>query len=143
MFKKEISLLIKCNLIIIDEISKIDIIVGSDHGQGTFRFPMKLLFIMKSYKNIVRESSVVYILCKKGNGDVLKNTITDKLQESFKLMLETISIDNHQLSIDNFYVTGDLTFLIILLGKEFSSPKWCFKSKLNPKVWLEHGYRIG
>ena len=58
-------------------------------------------------------------------------------------MLETISIDNHQLSIDNFYVTGDLTFLIILLGKEFSSPKWCFKSKLNPKVWLEHGYRIG
>ena len=68
---------------------------------------MKLLFIMKSFKNVERESSVVYILCKKDNGDILKNKIKDKLQESFKLILETISIDNHQLSIDNLYV-GDI-----------------------------------
>ena len=33
--------------------------------------------------------------------------------------------------------------LVILLGKEFSSPKWCFKCKLNQKVWLEHGYKTG
>ena len=33
--------------------------------------------------------------------------------------------------------------LVILLGKEFSSPKWCFKCKLNLKVWLEHGHKIG
>ena len=65
IFKKEISLLIKCNLIIIDNISRINVVVGGDHGQGTFRFPMKLLFIMKSSKNIERESSVAYILCKK------------------------------------------------------------------------------
>ena len=38
-------------------------------------------------------------------------------------MLESIKIDNHQVSIDNIYVTGDLVFLIILLDKEFSSPK--------------------
>ena len=36
-----------------------------------------------------------------------------------------------------------LHILIILLGKEFSSPKWCFKCKLNPKVWLEHWYKVG
>ena len=45
------------------------------------------------------------------------NTIIDKLQDSFKLMLETTSIDNHQLSVDNFYVTGELAFLVILLDK--------------------------
>ena len=78
---------------------------------------------MKSSKNIERESSVAYILCKKDNVDILKNTIIGKLQDSFKLILETISIDNHQLSIDNLYVTGDLAFLVILLGEEFSSPK--------------------
>ena len=98
---------------------------------------------MKSSKNIKRKSSVAYISCKKDNGDILKNTIIGKLQESFKLMLKTISIDNHQLSIDNLYVTSDLEFLVILLGKEFSSPKWCFKCKLNQKVWLEHGYKTG
>ena len=45
------------------------------------------------------------------------NTIIDKLQDSFKLMLETTSIDNHQLSVDNLYVTGELAFLVILLDK--------------------------
>ena len=98
---------------------------------------------MKSSKNVERKSSVAYILCKKDNGDILKNTIIGKLQESFKLMLETISIDNRQLSIDNLYVTGDHAFLVILLGKAFPSPQWCFKCKLNPKVWLEHGHKIG
>ena len=58
-------------------------------------------------------------------------------------MLETISIDNHHLSINNLYVTGDLIFLVILLCKECSSPKWCFRCKLNPKVRLEHGHKIG
>ena len=50
MFKKEISLLIKSNQLKFDEISRIDVIAGGDHGQGAFRFPMKLLFIMKSEK---------------------------------------------------------------------------------------------
>ena len=49
-------------------------------------------------------------------------------------MLDPIKIGNHQVSIDNIYVTGDLEFLVILLGKEFSSPKWCFKYKLHPKL---------
>ena len=80
---------------------------------------------------------------KKDNGDILKNTIIDKLEDLFKLMLETISIDNHQLFVDNLYVTGDLAFLIILLGKRFSFPKWFYKYKLNPKAWLKHGHKIG
>ena len=33
--------------------------------------------------------------------------------------------------------------MFILLGKEFSSTKWCCKCKLNPKVWLEHEHKIG
>ena len=71
IFKKEISLLIKCNLIIIDDISRINVAVGGDHGQGAFIFPIKLFFIMKSSKNIKRESRVTYILFKKYNGDIL------------------------------------------------------------------------
>ena len=47
---------------------------------------------------------------KKDNGDILKNTIIYKFQESFKLVLEQIKNDNHQVSIDNTYVSGDLVF---------------------------------
>ena len=71
---------------------------------------MKLLFVMKSSKNIERECSVAYILCKKDNVEILKNTIIDKLQNLFKCMLKSILIDNHQVFIDNIYVTCNLGF---------------------------------
>ena len=53
------------------------------------------------------------------------------------LVLEPIIFDSQHVYISNIYVTGDLEFLVILLHKEFSSPKWSFKCKLHPKVWLE------
>ena len=68
---------------------------------------------------------------KKDNGNILKNTTLEKLQELFMWMLELITIDNNKVSIDNLYLTGDLAFMIILKGKEFSSPKWYFKCKLH------------
>ena len=58
-------------------------------------------------------------------------------------MLDPIKIDNHQVSINYIYITSDLVFSVILLGKEFSSPKRCFKCKLHPKIWLERGHKIG
>ena len=39
IFKKEISLLIKYNLTI-DDTSRIDAVVGGDHGQGAFGIPI-------------------------------------------------------------------------------------------------------
>ena len=63
------NLLINSNLLKVYDISRIDVIVCGDHSQGAFRFPMKLLFFMKSSKSVERESSVAYILCKKDNGD--------------------------------------------------------------------------
>ena len=47
---KEISLLIKSNQLKVAEISRIDVIVCGDHGQGAFRFLMKLLFVIKCEK---------------------------------------------------------------------------------------------
>ena len=107
--------------------SRIDAIVDGDHCQGTFRFPMKLLFVMKSEKMLNVQVVLLRFNDKQINRDILKNTIIDKLQDSFKLVLEPITIDNHQVSIDNIYVTRDLAFLVILLGKELTSPKWRFK----------------
>ena len=50
IFKKEITLLIKSNILKVNDISRIDVIVGGDHGQDAFRFQVKLLFVMKSEK---------------------------------------------------------------------------------------------
>ena len=63
-----------------------------------------------------------YILCKKDNGIVLKNTMIKDLGDSINSLNESMSFNNQQLSSSNIYVTGDLAFLVILLGKEHSSP---------------------
>ena len=65
IFKKENNLLINSNLLIIKESFRIDVIVGEDHSQGAFRFPMKILFVMNSGKTVERLRSVPYVLCKK------------------------------------------------------------------------------
>ena len=51
---------------------------------------------------------------KKDNGDILKNTTLEKLQELFMWMFELTIIDNNKVSIDNLYLTGDLAFMVIL-----------------------------
>ena len=126
IFKKEITLLINFNQSVINEIFRIDVIVCGVHGRGAFRFPIELLFVMKSETIVENTSSVTYITCKKHNGDILQNTIIDKLQGSFVLMLEHMTLDNQQVSISNIYITGDLVFFVIILDKELFSPKWCF-----------------
>ena len=56
-------------------LKRIDIVVGDDHGQGAFRFPMKILYIMNDDTRHKSIQSVSYILCKKDNDIILKNTI--------------------------------------------------------------------
>ena len=110
-------------------IDKIYIVVGGDHGQGTFRFLMKILYITsneKRHKSIQPEGC---ILCKKDNGIILKNTIIKDLGDSINLLNESMSFNNQWLCPFNIYVTGDLIFLVILLEKEHSSPHWCIKCK--------------
>ena len=53
-------------------INRIDIVVGGDHGQGAFRFPMKILYIMNNGNRHESIQPVGYILCKKDNGIILK-----------------------------------------------------------------------
>ena len=74
---------------------------------------MKLLFDMKSEKNVECTSTDAYILYQKDNGGILKKTIIDQIQESLKLILDSIKIDDHQVSIDNMYVMMILYFWLI------------------------------
>ena len=68
-----------------------------------------------------------YTLCEKDNGIILNKTIIKDLGDSINLLNESMSFDNQQLSSSNIYVTSDLVFLVILLGKEHSPPHWCIK----------------
>ena len=79
IFKKETQLLIESSDIDISNVKRIDIVVGGDHGQGAFRFPMKILYIMNNGTRHESIQPMDYILCKKDNGIILKNTIIKDL----------------------------------------------------------------
>ena len=72
IFKIETQLSIDSDQIDISDINRIDIVVGGDHGQGSFRFPMKILYIMNSGKRHESIQPMDYILCKKDNERILK-----------------------------------------------------------------------
>ena len=124
VFKKETQLLIESDIDIIDIIG---IVIGGNHGQRAFRFPMKILYIMNNEKRHESIQPKGYILCQKDQGIILKNTIIKDLGESINLLNESMSFNNQQLSSSNIHVTGDLVFLVILLGKEHLSSHWCIK----------------
>ena len=84
-----------------------------------------------------------YILCKKNNGIILKNTIIKDLGDSINLLNELMSFNNQQLSPSNIDATGDLAFLVILLGKEQSSPYWCIKYRSHSKYWKLYNHYMG
>ena len=65
-------MLIESGNINIYDINRIDIVLESDHGLGEFQFPMKILYIMNNGKRHESIQPMGYILCKKGNGIILK-----------------------------------------------------------------------
>ena len=117
VFKKQTQILIYSGDIDILNINRIDINVGGYYGQGAFRFPMKILYIMNDDTRHESIQPMGYILCKKDNGIILKNTIITDHGESIKSLNESMTFNNQQLSSSYIYVTGDLAFLVILLGK--------------------------
>ena len=65
---------------------------------------------------IEREAHAGYTHCRKDNGTLPNNTIIMKLGKSFNKLFHSISFDNQRTPIPNVLVTGNLVFLIILVG---------------------------
>ena len=76
------------------DINRIDIVVGDDYGQGAFRFPMKILYIMNNGNRHESKQPMGYILCKKDNGIILKNIIIKDIGDSINLLNESMEFNN-------------------------------------------------
>ena len=65
-------MLIDSDSIDMNKINRIYVIVGGNHGQGAFQFPIQMLYIMNRDRRHESIQPVGYILCKHNNGDILK-----------------------------------------------------------------------
>ena len=143
VFKNETQLLIESGDIDLFDIDRIHIVVGGDHGQVAFRFPMKILYIINNEKRHESIQSMGCILYKNDNDITLKDTIIKDLGDLIYLLNESMSFNNQQLSPSNIYVPIDLAFIVILLGKEHSSPYWCIKCKSPSKYRKLSNHSMG
>ena len=81
---------------------------------------MKILYIMNSNKSRKYIEPIGNIVFKKNNDIILKNTIIKDLEDSIKLLKESMIFNNQYISLSTVYVRGYL-HLVIVLGKEYSS----------------------
>ena len=128
-------------------------ILGGDHGKGAFRATLKVVIRLTDGTEIVSRRRVAHIDCKKDTGVVIKNTINDKLRDGLKLIVGcSLSIKSNAFTIHpqssaqttcarsipvSVFVTGDLAFYATVLGKEGSSPSWCYLCNLSAAEWKE------
>ena len=68
----------------INNIHRIDIVVGGYHDQDVVRFPMKLVYIIDDGNIFERITNRGYIYCRNDNDKIRWNTIKMKLGDSLK-----------------------------------------------------------
>ena len=81
---------------------------------------MKILCIINTGKRHESIHPVGYILYQKDDSIILKNTIIKDLEDSIKLLKESMIFNNQYISLSTVYVIGYL-LLVIVLGKEYAS----------------------
>ena len=138
---------------------------SGDHGCQKFRMASKLFM-----KYMDEDKTDIYALadvsCKKDNGVVLKNTIMEamtagvnKVEDSalkftyhegskMKWKVELVKKEELELGSNGVkpvtaFLSGDLAFLFLILGRENFSGHWCYICMLQKKDWQSFGHSCG
>ena len=138
------------------DLDRVAIVIGGDHGQGAFIMIVKIMLYFKDGDKIKTEShqlDVGHVDCRKDNYEVLSKTLLGKIGESLKgisahSLRPTASrgleiVPNERRSLGKrpmkLFVTGDLLFYSIVLGR-VGANHWCFCCKLHPKEWKKNPF---
>ena len=139
-----------------EDIIRIDIITGGDHGKGTFVAGARIVVALdeqatsegKKIDSFSFEISVAEIICRKDNADILSKTIKDELTKGLDTLasnkLHFFLNDEGKIDVSlgdaeansisslkpNMYIVGDLAFYGMILGKESMSGTHCHLCKL-------------
>ena len=147
-----------------NDLKKIGIVAGADHGKGAFRVALQVGYFFKDGKPPVRrEIRVGHMLCKHENDEILSNTVMVPIGESLKKMegkgleirglrrsnatvpasWKEIGANQHQpLKEVKQFGAGDLAFQFIAQGR-VGNNFWCVCCDLHPTAWKEQGHCCG
>ena len=144
-----------------DEIERINICFGGDHGKEKFRFAAKVLLRMNSGEYYDDVFGLADVACRKDSPVVLDNTcmptmtigmneiedgslVFTKEGDEYSIdLVEASSVaveedDGDRIVIEpTAYLSGDLLFLAYMMGKENFSSAWCNWCSLTKDEWQD------
>ncbi len=132
-------------------------VVGGNHGDVAFQFGTSITVEMIDGQIIEFEISVCEVICRKDTEKLIERTILPRLinglevvkliplcirmnTEHSKLVCKynrTPSIGSATPIVD-IYITGDLAFQVMALGKESMAGHWCMQCASSKAQFLVH-----
>ena len=146
----------------VDSIVFIDVIIGGDHGQGAMRFPAKFIFFYDDDSTAEVTTLISQIDCAKETYKLIEQCTAPSINEALARMMHNETTDG--LSPDGsvvveddvsyfsdpeddplptstkqipfrFFMSGDLAYDAMCLGKDSSSTAWCIYCKMRRADW--------
>jgi hypothetical protein len=133
------------------------VVAGGDHGDVAFQFGASVSVEMTDARKIEFEVSVCEVICGKDTAQLIEVTILQRLTNGLKVV-KTVPLsilrDEHnnitcQFSHEpvngstsihvDLYITGDLAFQAMALGKESMAGHWCMWCKSHKDMFLNDG----
>jgi hypothetical protein len=139
------------------DVKYVQVVAGGDHGDTAFQFGASVSVELQNSKILDFEVLVCELICRKDTGSLIEATILPTLTAGLKVIKETpihiyedsdgslcckfeqTTEDTQQsksISVD-IYITGDLAFQAMALGKESMSPHWCMQCKSHKSKFLD------
>jgi hypothetical protein len=158
---EEITLYLQCHLssrsVQPSEVARVQVVVGGDHGDTAFQFSASISVELNDARIIDFEVSVCELICRKDTGKLIEQTILPRLTNGLEVVATLplhIETDKHGLLQCRFsrtapvgnrstppkvevYITGDLAFQAMVLGKESMSTWWCMQCKGSRHPFLD------
>lgn len=139
------------------DIKYVQVVAGGDHGDTAFQFGAAVSVELNNGKTLDFEVLVCEVICRKDTGPLLESTILPTLTAGLKIVSDTPihiyedsnqelcvkfeppttpdSITSKTLKVDT-YITGDLAFQAMVLGKESMASHWCMLCKEHKDNFL-------
>jgi len=139
------------------DVKRIVAILGGDHGGDAFTFGTKLCVHFHGAREpIYCEVTVCEVICRKDSAELLEKTLVEKMTPYIKKINDEqlwiyrvdqevhcsygerpANIANHMIKDVKtwLFVTGDLAFYAMALGRESMSGHWCFLCKLKKSMF--------
>jgi hypothetical protein len=139
------------------EVARVQVVVGGDHGDTAFQFGASISVELNDDRIIDFEVSVCELICRKDTGKLIERTILPRLTDGLRIVAtmplhiytdeegvikcrfsSTAPVGNRStLPKVEVYLTGDLAFQFMAVGKESMSGWWCMQCKGSRHQFLD------